>query len=313
MMAAILVFGFVIYGMSRLSAPNILQDDVRFIIEDGEGFAETASHLENDNIIEDVLILRLYARIKGVDRGLQAGEYLFEPHLSSLDILDIMLEGKVVTHLVTIAEGLTVTEILDILSDNEILEGEIDANNRPLEGSLLAETYYFNYGDSRVSIIERMAEEMQNLKEELWASRARNLPFDTWQEAVTLASIIEKETSLPEERARISGVFVNRLRQGMRLQADPTVIYAVTEGLYNLDRPISRADLNLDSPYNTYIYRGLPPSPIANVGRESIEAALHPETNDYLYFVADGSGGHVFARTLEEHNHNVAAWRRREN
>ena len=193
------------------------------------------------------------------------------------------------------------------LREAEALTGKI--REIPADGSLLPETYEYSRGHTRARMINRMQAAMDRLLDELWPQRDPNLPVDTRREAVTLASIVEKETGVPDERAVVAGVFVNRLRQGMRLQSDPTVRYALTGGEKTLDRPLTRADLELDDPYNTYTNHGLPPGPIANPGRAAIEAALNPADTDYLYFVADGDGGHVFAETLEAHNENVAEYR----
>jgi len=205
----------------------------------------------------------------------------------------------------TIAEGLTARQITRLLEGTEGLTGETP----PIaEGALLPETYAFTLGDSRASVVRRAAAAMEQAVAEAWAARAPDLPLASPRDAVILASIIERETGVAEERGLVAGVFVNRLRRGMMLQSDPTVAYGAGQGM-PLDRPLTRADLNEDHPYNTYRIRGLPPGPIAAPGRESLRAATQPETTDYLYFVADGTGGHAFGRTLEEHNRNVARWR----
>ncbi|MBI3441738.1 MAG: endolytic transglycosylase MltG, partial [Proteobacteria bacterium] len=180
----------------------------------------------------------------------------------------------------------------------------------PMEGSLLPETYDFSYHDTRQNLIERMKKSMQEELRALWEKRAGDIPFATPDEAVTLASIVEKETRLHDERPRVAGVFINRLKKHIPLQSDPTVIYAVTLGQAKLDRVLTYKDLQTSSAYNTYSRQGLPPTPIANPGRASLAAVLNPEHNDYIYFVANGTGGHVFAKTLKEHNHNVAQWRK---
>jgi UPF0755 protein len=209
---------------------------------------------------------------------------------------------------VTIAEGLTVMEIITLLQGETALTGALSA--LPAEGSLLSETYYYTYGMTRQMIVERMQKAMQETLSSLWNGRVADGILRTPEEVAVLASIVEKETGLAAERPRVAGVFINRLRQGMPLQSDPTVIYAVTEGKMKLERPLSLADLKTPSPYNTYLVKGLPPFPIANVGKAALEAVLHPEAHDYIYFVADGTGGHAFAKTLAEHNNNVAKWRR---
>jgi UPF0755 protein len=211
----------------------------------------------------------------------------------------------------TIAEGLTVAEVYELLEEAHGLTGELPPP--PPEGSLLPETYFYAFGDPRAELVRRMQRAMDDVLAELWPRRAEDLPLDGRAEALTLASIVDKETASAAERAKVAAVFVNRLRRGMRLQADPTVIYGLTAGEGPLGRSLTRRDWADDSDYNTYRIDGLPPGPIANPGRAAIEAVLNPAAVDYLYFVADGSGGHAFARTLDEHNRNVALWRKIKN
>jgi UPF0755 protein len=245
---------------------------------------------------------------------LKAGEYEFPPHISMKEVLDKLEKGEVFARKITIREGLTNYEITRILRDQKDLYFA-DIPQYP-EGHLLPETYSFTTGDSIADIAMRMNNAMEKALNEAWENRAEGLPIKTKEEALVLASIIEKETAVSSERKRVAGVFVNRLRAGIALQSDPTVIYALTEGKPKnngkgpLGRRLLKKDLEIDSPYNTYKYRGLPPTPIANPGRASIEAVLNPEVHKYIYFVADGSGGHAFAQTLSEHNENVAKWRK---
>ena len=208
---------------------------------------------------------------------------------------------------VALAEGATVWQIVEELKDADFLTDEVE--ELPPEGMLAPDSYEVKAGDSRADLLRRMQEKQAARLAAVWERRAEGLPFETPQEALILASIVEKETALPEERPTVASVFINRLRRGMRLQTDPTVIYGVTEGRGVLGRPIRRSELRRETPYNTYVITGLPPTPIANPGLASIEAVLNPADTDYLYFVADGSGGHAFARTLAEHNANVAKWR----
>jgi len=208
---------------------------------------------------------------------------------------------------VTIPEGLRSSEIVARINLVDGLTGEI--SDIPPDGMLLPETYQFSFGDTKQSIIDRMAAAHDALVAQLWPGREANLPFDTIDEAIVLASIVERETGIAAERPHVAGVFVNRLRMNMRLQSDPTVAYAISPN-EPLDRALTRADLKFDSPYNTYVSAGLPPGPITNPGRDAIFAVLHPAETDEIYFVADGTGGHAFARTLDEHNRNVARWRR---
>ncbi len=211
----------------------------------------------------------------------------------------------------TIPEGLTAPQVVALLAAAEGLDGEPPPLDKIGEGTLLPETYQYVRGDRRVDIVGRMRKAMAETLDELWRKRSADAsPLATPRDAVILASIVERETALSEERPRIAAVFLNRLRRGMRLQSDPTVVYGLSNGTGTIGRPLTRADLAVDHPYNTYIHGGLPPGPIANPGRDSLAAVLQPAKSKDLYFVADGTGGHAFARTLDEHNRNVARWRR---
>ena len=243
-----------------------------------------------------------------MDKHLKAGEYQFFSHISMADVLKQMAKGEVLYRKLTLPEGLTTAQMLEIIANNEFLSGEISLI--PQEGSLLPETYNFFRGDSRDSVIIQAQEAMQKSLDDAWAKRDETVPVKNPQELLILASIIEKETGVPGERGLVASVFVNRLRKGMRLQTDPTVIYALTEGKKDLGRLLTRKDLEVDSPYNTYKYYGLPPKPICNPGKASLEAAANPEVSSYLYFVADGTGGHRFANSLNEHNQNVSHWKK---
>lgn len=295
------------YGQQKFEAPGPSTAALEVEIPAGSGLNAIARRLESAGAIESADIFRLGTRFKQAERSLKAGEYEIAPQASMADILSLLQNGKTIERRVTIPEGLTSLQIIAILNNTEKLTGEIDAV--PPEGSLAPETYFFTAGESRETILDRMHASQSAIINSLWDSRAEDLPFETKEEALTLASIVEKETGVSSERARVAGVFVNRLRKGMRLQTDPTVIYGVAGG-EGLDRPISRADLKDDNPYNTYIISGLPPTPIAHPGREAIAAALNPAATTDFYFVADGTGGHAFARTLAEHNRNVRQWRK---
>jgi UPF0755 protein len=242
-------------------------------------------------------------------RPLRAGEYKFGAGMSEEQVMRMMLSGATVARRVTVPEGYTTAQVLRLVSAAEGLVGELPPDI-PGEGHLLPETYFYTRGETRFTMINRMADAMQQALQKLWDQRAADLPYDSIEKALALASIVEKETSSPTERAHIAGVFVNRLRKGMPLQSDPTVIYAVTNGAGPLGRPISLADLQVKSPYNSYLYKGLPPGPICNPGLAAIQAVLHPLTTKDIYFVADGTGGHAFAATLADHNKNVTAWRK---
>ena len=296
------------FGYRHYQKPGPLESDITVIIESGSGVSAIARRLEEAGVIEDARLFRAAARVTEQAAKLRAGEYRFEAGISLEQTLAKLVSGETVVRKLTIPEGLTSAEIVALIEAAEGLSGEIESV--PPEGSLLPETYHFAYGDSRSALIDRMQAAMQAALDELWKERAEELPISSPEEAVILASIVEKETAVAAERPQVASVFVNRLNRGMRLQSDPTVVYALTDGAGPLDRALTRQDWKVDDPYNTYENGGLPPGPIANPGRESLRAALDPAETDYLYFVADGTGGHAFAETLAEHNRNVAKWRR---
>ena len=282
------------------------EEEVHVVIPKGANFNLVAAKLEENGVIDKQWLLKIAARILGSDKTLKAGEYLFEPKVSILDVLKKISSGDIYYRRLTLPEGLTTTQMLDLIAAEAGLSGEISL--LPKEGDLLPETYTFSFGDSRDSMILQAMQAMEKVKKEAWASRAENLPIKSPEEMMVLASVIEKETGLPEERGLVAAVFVNRLQKGMKLQTDPSVIYALTMGKKELGRSLTRKDLEVDSPYNTYKYYGLPPMPICNPGKDSIMAAVHPEESKYLYFVASGNGGHNFATSLAEHNLNVKRW-----
>jgi UPF0755 protein len=248
------------------------------------------------------------SRIGPKKKVLKHGEYLIKPHASIREIVDVLSEGKAVQYKVTIPEGLTSQQIVERLKAEENLTGDIAAV--PPEGSLYPETYGIEKGMTRTALLERMKEKMQQFLAAAWEKRKPGLLLKTPQEAVVFASIVEKETGRPDERDRVAAVFMNRLRKGMRLQSDPTVIYGLVGGQGPLGRSLTRADLDQKSSHNTYQIDGLPPTPICNPGRSAIEASLNPATTTDLYFVADGTGGHTFSDTLKEHNAAVSNWRK---
>ncbi len=296
------------YAIDRFERPGPLAADTVIYIPQGSGVEAIARQLHQDGAIVEPLVFRLGVRLLGVGRELRAGEYLFAAALSTRDAIDLLRSGQTVVRRLTLAEGLTSFEIVALVEQAAALEGAVDTV--PPEGSLLPETYHYARGDRRDELIARMGRARDKLLSELWAARAPNLPVATPQEAVVLASIVEKETGVAGERPQVASVFVNRLQKGMRLQSDPTVVYGLTGGTGALGRALTRKDLQVPSPYNTYLNAGLPPGPIANPGRASLEAVLNPAQTAFLYFVADGSGGHAFAKTLAEHNRNVAKWRK---
>ena len=313
--AAGLLLGLVIAGVvgakwwdRQILKPGPLPGSRTILLPRGAGLNDIADRLEEARIIRDGRLFQLAAWTLGQGRSLKAGEYAVPAHVSLRDLVQILASGRVVVRKVTIPEGLTVRQTLAALAEAEGMEGTV-AVEAIKEGELLPATYNYVWGDERGRMVVRMRAAMTETVERLWRERRPGLPLATPAEAVTLASIVEKETGRADERARIAGVFFNRLKAGMKLQSDPTVIYAVAEGR-DLGRALTRADLRQPHPYNTYVIDGLPPGPIANPGRAALEAVMNPAETDALYFVADGSGGHAFARTLDEHNRNVARWRR---
>ena len=298
----------VLGGIFRLDRPGPLQADAQIVIKRGASLTEIAESLEQADVIDDAFLFRVAARLYRVSRSLKAGEYAFPARVSMGGAIDILVSGETVIRQVTVPEGLTSIEIALLLEGVEGLTGELE--EPPAEGTLLPETYNFAWDDDRGEMVGRMQKAMTDALAELWPQRVEGLPLDSPEEAVILASIVEKETGVAEERPLVASVFINRLRKRMRLQSDPTVVYALTKGQGPLDRKLSRRDLKVDDPYNTYGNFGLPPGPIANPGRAALEAVLNPAESDYYYFVADGTGGHAFAKTLAEHNRNVAKWRR---
>jgi UPF0755 protein len=293
----------------QFEAPGPASADIQMVIPKGAGASAIAERLAGVGVVADPLIFKLGTRVFAADRPLRAGEYLFPAHASAHQVMDLLIAGQTVVRKLTVAEGLTSREVLALVAAAEGLVGEVPAVP-PAEGTLLPETYHFSYGDDRAALVARMADSMRSALDELWATRAEGLPVQTPEEAVILASIVEKETGVDAERPRVAAVFVNRLNQGMKLQSDPTVIFALTKGEAPLGRALLRADLAVDDSYNTYANPGLPPGPIANPGKAAIAAVLQPAVTKDLYFVADGSGGHAFAETLAEHNRNVAKWRK---
>ena len=297
-----------VFAMVTMDGPEARDGgpDTVVILPSGSGVAAIGARLEEAGVIRSRSLFRLVVQATGADRTLRAGEYRVVSGASLADVVALLRSGEVVRHFVTLPEGWSSAQAVDILNRQGILTGTITAV--PAEGSLLPETYEVTRGESRQSVIDRMQAAHDTLMAELWPTRAADLPYSTMEEVLTLASIVEKETGIASERPRVAAVFVNRLRAGMRLESDPTIIYGITQGR-PLRRGIRRSELQAVTPYNTYQIDGLPPTPIANPGREAIEAVLNPPDSDELFFVADGTGGHQFARTYAEHQANVARWR----
>ncbi|CAI9401476.1 Endolytic murein transglycosylase [Pleomorphomonas sp. T1.2MG-36] len=317
LLLGIIAAGALLYwGKSEFERPGPLAEEKVVIIPADSGVARIADILETEGVIESPYdMFGHYIFIGGVrayqQQGrLKAGEYAFPAGISMRGAMNMLVSGKAILHQITFPEGLTSQQIVNRLKQNEFLTGDVTAV--PDEGTLLPETYSFTRGASRSQILEQMRTAHAKALEEIWAGRTRDLPFSEPKQLVTLASIVEKETGKADERPHVASVFLNRLGRNMRLQSDPTIIYGLVGGAGTLGRPISRADIDKPTPYNTYHVNGLPPGPIANPGRAALEAVANPSNTKDLYFVADGTGGHIFAASLAEHNRNVVKWRKLE-
>jgi UPF0755 protein len=300
------IFGL-ISARHVLNEPGPLRADKIVFLPPGSDTPEMLAQLEREGVIDNPLLLNATLFMENKRGALKAGEYLFKQAASLQEVMDELISGRQLLHAVTIPEGLTSEQIAQRLRESDILAGDI--LEAPKEGALLPETYKVARGYSRAKLLAKMQEDQRKLIDQIWARRSRDLPFRTPFELVTLASIVEKETGKAEERPHVAAVFVNRLRKGMRLQSDPTIVYGLVGGKATLGRGILRSELEKYTPYNTYVVDGLPPGPIANPGRAALEAVANPANSADLYFVADGTGGHVFAETLDQHNRNVQRWR----
>lgn len=291
-----------------INAPNDQSKAVRIIIPRGYSVKKIAKELARNQVIKYPRVFWTVHRIFFPDAYMQAGEYEIPPHSSVRDIIDMMQEGDVIVHKFMVPEGGLTKEVVDRVRDEEMLIGDVTRKFK--DGDFLADTYHYTYGETKMMLLSRIYKKSQDKIDELWSKREANLPLASKEEAVILASIIEKETGIESERFRIAGVFINRLRKKMRLQADPTVIYAITQGQYAFKRSITSKDLRIKSLYNTYLYTGLPPTAICNPGVKSLEAALHPLITKEIFFVADGKGGHNFSSNLVSHNKYVEHYRK---
>ncbi|MEA2841585.1 MAG: hypothetical protein QOF41_2915 [Methylobacteriaceae bacterium] len=294
-------------GLQRIREPGPLTTDKVLFIAPGTDVPEIIAQLEREGVIDSPLMMNAALVIEGNRSKLKAGEYLFHQHASLRDVIDVVVNGRQILHAITIPEGLTSEQIVQRLKDSDVLAG--DVREPPKEGTLLPETYKVARGWSRSDLIRKMQDDQKRLLEQIWVRRTPDLPFRTPFELVTLASIVEKETGKADERPHVASVFVNRLHKRMRLQSDPTIVYGLVGGKGTLGRGILRSEVDKPTPYNTYTIDGLPPGPIANPGRAALEAVANPSRTSDLYFVADGTGGHVFAETLAQHSANVARWR----
>ncbi|MFW2391623.1 MAG: endolytic transglycosylase MltG [Methyloceanibacter sp.] len=308
---ACMAIGAFYFIHSEFNRPGPLQVSTVFVVPKGEGTAAIAERLTAEGIITDRRIFMAsifyFMHLKG-QGSLKAGEYQFDKHASMRQVLDTLVEGKSIQYRVTFPEGWTSQQIVQRLAANTQLNGPVPAV--PAEGSLLPDTYSFGTKDTREDILQRMAVAHQKYLAKLWEERDPDIMVKTPEEAVILASMVEKETGVAEERPHIASVFHNRLRKRMRLQSDPTIIYGIFGGSGMRDHPITREELDRPNPYNTYKIDGLPPTPIGNPGRAAIEAVLKPAKTKDLYFVANGKGGHFFSATLAQHNSNVVKWRK---
>ena len=296
------------YGKQILEAPGPLVEEKVVNIPQRAGKRDIADVLTREGVIDVnpwIFIGSVFALKASSD--LKPGEYAFQKNASLHEVIATIVEGKVVQHAVTIPEGLTSEQIVARLSDNDIFTGSLQ--EIPREGTLLPETYKFPRGTTREQVIQRMQQAQKRMLAEIWERRSADLPFRTPEQLVTLASIVEKETGKPDERSRVAAVFLNRMKQKIKLQSDPTIIYGLVGGKGTLGRPIKRSEIIQPSPYNTYVIDGLPPGPISNPGRASLEATANPARTRDLYFVADGTGGHAFTETYDQHQKNVARLR----
>ena len=301
--------GAIYYGLSTFSEQGPSSVNSNFIVKPGWGLGDISRGLEASGIISDARVFQYVTKSFLRNRTLKAGEYEIKAGASMKEIVELMESGKSILYSVTLPEGLTVQQIFDRLRTDTVLEGDLPAK-MPDEGTLRPDTYKFTRGAKRAEIVAQMKAAQSKLVDDLWARRAPDLMLKSKEQFITLASIVEKETGKADERTLVASVFLNRLEKRMRLQSDPTVIYGIFGGAGKpSDRPIFQSDLKKMTPYNTYAIDGLPPGPICNPGRAALEAVANPSKTNNLYFVADGTGGHVFAATLDEHNANVKKWR----
>jgi UPF0755 protein len=310
--AVLVIGGLGLYTKVQFDQASTLTEDRVIPVDDGAGLTEIAGLLEDAGAISNRWVFRIAVTVYGNQGKLQAGEYLIPAHSSMREIMDLMIEGRTLVYAVTIPEGWTSQQVVDRLMTSEILVGDIA--EVPPEGALLPETYQFSRGDTRQSVLDRMRRDHDRVVAEIWARRAPGLPLNSPEELVILASIVEKETGIADERSRVAAVFINRLNRGMRLESDPTILYGLFGGAGPPPGHVLRqSELDRQTQYNTYQIDGLPPGPIANPGVAALEAVANPSQTNDLFFVADGTGGHVFAQTYEEHLRNVERWRQIEN
>lgn len=296
--------------------PKAGGEDQLVLIERGAGVIRIGEQLEAEGLVSDARLFRLAAKFTEKEESIKAGEYLIPANASMVDILNLLEEGKVILYPVQIIEGSTIAQAMRIIEANEYLSGDLPET--PEEGAFLPDTYHFMRGTSRKEVVERLAAAQDELMNEIWPTRQDDLPIKSKEEAIILASIVEKETGGVKDDDLVAGVFINRLNLGMRLESDPTIIYGISKGERltkmvdgkEVQRRIYLSEKNRQTPYNTYFIDGLPPTPICNPSEAALRAVLQPAESDYLFFVADGKGGHAFAKTYREHLQNVSAWKK---
>jgi UPF0755 protein len=311
MLLAIGLGAVMFIGQHQFNAQGPLETTTNINVQRGKGLREIAQQLQREGVIDQAWVFLGGIVLNKAQDDLKAGEYVIPQHASMHEVMNILVEGKAILHQVTIPEGYTSEQVVAKLRDHPILVGEIA--EVPAEGTLLPETYSFDRGATRSQVIDRMRRAQERVLEEVWGRRIEDLPVATPEDLVVLASIVEKETGKADERPRVAGVFINRLKKGMRLQSDPTILYGLYGGKAFFEpRTITRSELNAPNGFNTYQIDGLPPTAIANPGRAALEAVANPSRTEELFFVADGTGGHIFAASLDEHNRNVAKWRQLE-
>jgi UPF0755 protein len=310
LLVAVIVAGAIEWGYAAFKAPGPAAksgSETVVTIKSGVGLKGVAQALGDAGVIQHPEVFQVAVRALGKTAALKAGEYAIPSRASMQAIMNLLVEGKSIVHKVTVAEGLTSQMAYDLVKKDATLKGPAGAV--PPEGSLLPETYLFERGQTRQGLIAKMQKAQKDLIDALWDKRAPNLPIKTKEEAIVLASIVEKETGIASERPHIASVFMNRLRIGMRLESDPTIIYGITKG-YPIGRRLLASEVHGETPYNTYVITGLPPHPICNPGKDAIAAVLNPAATKDLYFVADGTGGHVFADNIDDQTKNVIKWRK---
>ena len=305
--AAVALVVIVSLGIQRVNAPGPLPADKVVIIAPGTDVSDIVAQLEHEGVIDSASLMTATLFAEGEHSKLKVGEYLFKQSASLNDVIDTLVSGKQILHAITLPEGLTSEQICDRLKADDILVGDI--RTVPKEGTLMPDTYKFARGTTRERLVRTMQQEQKRIVDEVWSHRTPDTPIKSPYEMLTLASIVEKETGKADERPRVAGVFVNRLVKGIPLQSDPTIVYGLVGGKGTLGRGILRSELEQKTPYNTYSISGLPPGPICNPGRAAMEAVANPSRTKDIYFVADGTGGHAFAETLDQHRQNVQRWR----